>query len=198
MKIPSSKFPEKRLIFAWLAGIPLSYFVLGFLGNFYTTNFEIFLLSIISHAFISLFFHYLIGRLKFDLGSKPIETGMSLVLFAALIIFIPAMYAAAKQFPNLFDHAAFHLEAGQQLWFAIALLPSYPLFVWALNLARKKDFKQTRFVQFVDENLNGLILSILFFAVYLIFASIFNRPSFSRDDIFFDADGNLYRWRFAT
>jgi hypothetical protein len=189
---------RKRLVFTWLAGIPLSYFVLGFLGNFYTTNVEIFLLSIISHAFISLFFHYLIGRLKFDLGSKPVETGMSLVLFAALLIFIPAMYAAAKQFPNLFDHAAFHLEAGLQLWFAIALLPSYPLFVWALNLARKKNFKQTRFFQFVDENLNGLILSILFFAVYLIFASIFNRPSFSRDDIFFDADGNLYRWRFAT
>jgi hypothetical protein len=189
---------RNRLVFAWLAGIPLSYFVLGFLGNFYTTNFEIFLLAIIFHVFISLFFHYLIGKLELDLKSKPVETGMSLLLFAALLIFIPAMYGMAKQFPNLFDHAAFHLEVGQQLWFAIALLPAYPLFVWALNLARKKNFKQTRFFQFVDENLHGLLLSFLFFSVYLIFASIFNRPSFFRDDIFFDADGNLYRWRFAT
>ena len=42
------------------------------------------------------------------------------------------------------------------------------------------------------------MLALLFFAVYLIFASIFNRPSYDADDIFFDADGNLYRWRFAT
>jgi hypothetical protein len=198
MNIFSLKLPERRLLIAWLAGIPLSYSVLGFLGNFYTTNIELFLLSIIFHAFISLFFYYLIGRVTRDFRSKPVEAGMSLLLFVALLIFIPAMYGMAKQFPNLFDPAAFHLEARQQLWFALGLLPAYPLFVWMLDIARKKNFKQTRFFQFVDENLNGLILSLLFFAVYLIFASIFNRPSYSRDDIFFDADGNLYRWRFAT
>lgn len=189
---------NKRPFLAWLTGIPLSYVVLGFLGNFYTSALEIFLLSILFHVFISLFFYYLLGRLSRDFKSNPLEAGMTLVLFAALLIFIPAMYAMAKQFPTLFDHAAFHLEAGQQLWFAIALVPAYPLFVWLLKFSRSKGIQQTRFFLFVDENINGLILSFLFFAVYLIFASIFNRPSFSRDDIFFDADGNLYRWRFAT
>ncbi|MDP2778324.1 MAG: hypothetical protein Q8O48_11850, partial [Anaerolineales bacterium] len=55
-----------------------------------------------------------------------------------------------------------------------------------------------RLHKYVGENLAGLAVAAFFFSIYLISVSIFNQPAFNSDDIFFDADSNLWRWRFAT
>lgn len=50
----------------------------------------------------------------------------------------------------------------------------------------------------MDSNLGGIVLAGLFFSVYFLLASIFNQPVYDFDDVFFDADSALYRYRFGT
>jgi hypothetical protein len=190
---------NKRLVSAWILGIPLSYFVTSFLGHFYESSIGIFALAILVQSLASLFVYHLINRVKRDLQSNPAETWIILTLLAALTIFVPAMYFMAKPFTYQFDTTLFQLITPEaRVAFGVALVMAFPITVWALSIAREKRLSETRFYQFVDDNLNGLIVSFLFLCVYLIFASIFNQPAYDADDIFFDADGNLWRVRFAT
>ncbi len=191
--------PNKRLVFAWLLGIPLSYFVTSFLGNFYESFIEILALATLVHSIGTLFGYHLLNRASGNFQSNPFETGSAFILLAAVAVFVPAMYYMAKQFTNQFDPAVFHLVR-PEAWvaFVLALIPALPISNWALFLIREKRFAGTRFYAFLDENLGGLMVAFLFFTVYLIFASIFNQPAYDADDIFFDADGNLWRVRFAT
>ena len=187
-----------RFLFAWLSGIPLSYFIPGFLSNFYSTYLEIILLALLIHSSAGMFFYYLLGKVKRWSQSQSVDHGITLALFIVLSIFVVVMFGMAKQFPSLFDAAYFQLEKDQIVYFVVSAVLSLPLFAWTLSIAREKRLNQTRFYNFINENLPGLVLAVFFFSVYLILASIFNRPAFDVDDIFFDTDGLLWRTRFTT
>ena len=190
---------NKCLLLAWFLGIPLSYFATSFLGHFYESIVAISLLAVLVHSFVTLFVYHLINRAKEKLRSNPAETGFAFALLAALTVFVPAMFFMAKPFSYQFDPTIFNLFKSEALIaFFVALIPAFPISMWMVSFARKQHLRETRFYAFVDENLGGLIVAFLFFSVYLIFASIFNQPAYDADDIFFDADGNLWRVRFAT
>ncbi|GAB4541369.1 MAG: hypothetical protein Fur002_09640 [Anaerolineales bacterium] len=189
---------EKRLLFAWLVGVPFSYFIAAFLENFYQTPIEIAAWTVLVHALVSLLVYYLAGKFIKDLRANFTEALLASILFAALLVFVVAMYFMAKPFNTIFDSAVFQLSKKTWLAFAAALIPALPLLAWTLNKARQNRWRETRLFRALDANVYGWMVALLFFAVYLIFASIFNRPAYDADDIFFDADGNLYRWRFAT
>lgn len=189
---------DKRLPIAWFLGIPVTYFAVAYLENFYQTPFQIALLTIIVHSMVNLFGHYLLGRAIKEFRTNPVNSGITAILFTALLIFVPAMYKMAAPYTNLFDTSVFHLDPKLRISFVNALIPSFLIAMVVLYVARQRNWKESRLFKFIDDNLGGLLLAFLFFCVYLIFASIFNRPSYDADDIFFDADGNLYRWRFAT
>lgn len=189
---------DKRLPLAWFLGIPVSYFAVSYLENFYPTPLLVALWTIFIHSLVNLFLFYLLGRLQRDFRAEPINAGMTAVLFAALLAFVPFYYRMAAPFTTLFDPSAFHLDASARVSFVNALIPAFFIAMILTVVARRRNWGESRLFRFVDENLGGLLLSLVFFCIYLIFASIFNRPSFDADDIFFDADGNLYRWRFAT
>lgn len=189
---------NKRLFTSWLLGILFSYAVLGYLGNFYRSAIETVLLTFIIHAGIALFGYYLVGRVIRAFRENRTDTIIAGILYLGAFLFVPAMYTMAAKFPNLFDNTAFNIAPDNQLYFLIGLVLAFPLAMWGLSFAKQKNFDQTGLYRFIDENLHGILIALLFFAVYLIFASIFNRPSYDADDVFFDADGNLYRWRFAT
>lgn len=187
-----------RFFLAWSLSIPLSYIALGFLSNFYSTYFEIILLALLIHSSAGIFFYYLLGKVKRQLQFQSLNLGFTLVLFIILSVFIVSMFGMVKQFPSLFDVAFFQLEKDQIIYFAISVVFALPLLAWTLSFAKEKKLNQTRFYNFVDENLLGLVLAAFFFSIYLIFASIFNQPVFDVDDIFFDSDGLLWRTRFTT
>ena len=130
---------DKRLPIAWLLGIPFSYFVVGYLENFYHTSLEIALWTVPIHALSGLFIYYLIGKILKEIRAKSVDALIAAILFAALLVFVPAMYVMAKPFPNLFDAAVFHLPKETWLAFAAALIPAFPLFIWLLKTARAKE-----------------------------------------------------------
>lgn len=189
---------NKRFILAWLLGIPLSYFILGFLGNFYTSGFEFILVSIVVHTLIALFGDYLLSRVLQIYKSKPTDSAIYAILTIALATFLAILVNMALRFPNVFDRSIYQIEASLLVYFFIGLASAIPVALWISGIAEKKGFKNSRFFLFVDAHLGGLLLAAFFFAVYLLIASIFNQPLFNYDDLFFDTDAKLWRTRFAT
>jgi hypothetical protein len=179
---------------AWLLGILFSYFTSGFLFNFYTTRYEALLLTFIIHSAVSLAIYRLLTKQK----AGRIETGITFVLFGVVLAFTVFMFQTAAKFPSLFTPSFYLIPNDRVVSFILAIAASLPFSVWILIVIKNRKFDRTRFFQVIDENLSGLFLAAFFFSFYLIFASIFNQPVFDVDDIFFDADSNLWRWRFAT
>lgn len=189
---------NKYFILSWLVAAALIYPLIGFLNNFYQSGIEIGLGTFLLHPFATCFLYYLLGKLKTDFQSQPFQTSVVCIIFISFFIFLLALVRQAIQFPNIVDISLYQIESNLLLYFLIALIPSFPTACWLLTWLRKKNIQQTRFYQFLSENINGLLISILFFCVYVFFCIIFNQPQYDADDIFFDADGNLYRTRFGT
>lgn len=190
--------PTKYSVLAWLLGIPFSYLTLGFLNNFYSSLFEILLLTILVHSFTSLFIHYLIGRARLDFRSNPVETWIAIALFTGIAVFLGVLVNMASRFPTQFDVIFYSVEQKALIYFFAGLAVSFPASHWTLAWIRQKNIRSTRLFSFVDGHLGGLLLAALFFLVYFHLSSIFNQPIFRFDDIFFDTDSELWRWRFAT
>lgn len=189
---------SKYLILAWLISVPFSYFGMGFLSNYYSRPYEFILSALIFNSGVILFLYLVLPMVNARLRSNPIDLGVGLSLFIVLFFFAWTMFNIVGLFPSLFEVTFCQLEAGQLIYFAIALVLSLPLVGRMLSFAGEKCLDQTHLYKCVDESLGGLVLAAFFFSIYLISVSIFNQPAFNSDDIFFDADSNLWRWRFAT
>jgi len=138
-----------RSFTAWLAGIPLSYYSLGFFSNFYSTQIEIILLTLIFHCGVSIFFYHLLGRGQRQLQRNTVDFGLTTALFIVLSFFVAGMFKMAEQFTSLFDASYFQLENNQLIYFVAAIIPTLPLSIWLLSLARQKGLKQTLLFKFI-------------------------------------------------
>ena len=107
------------------------------------------------------------------------------ILFTLLIVWAWALFNMANQFPSLFTSAVQQLVTTQWIVFAIVIL----------ILLILTNYKK---LNFLNETINGILLSLIFFSIYFLFVSIFNQPTFDVDDIFFDSDAFLWRRRFGT
>ena len=189
---------NKRFIPAWVLGIPFSYFILGFLGNFYTTGVEILLVAVVVHSVTTNFVSYLISKLQSEFHSKRADMMIYALLAITLAAFFVRLVSMALVFPRVFDRNIYLIEPNVLVYFIIGLIAAFPTALWLSGYAHKKDFKSSKFFLFIDSHLDGLLLAALFFAVYLFIGSIFNQPLFNYDDLFFDTDAKLWRTRFAT
>lgn len=117
--------------------------------------------------------------------SEKTEQILKFFLFAILIVWALILFNMANQFPNLFTPTVKQLVTTQWIIFAFLI----PVLLIITNYTK---------INFLHENKNGILLSIIFFSIYFLFISIFNQPAFDVDDIFFDADTYLWRRRFAT
>jgi hypothetical protein len=107
------------------------------------------------------------------------------LLCTALISWALTLLRVANQFPNLFEAEMYRVVIAQ--WLICAILISILSIIPSIKN-----------IKFIAENKDGILLSLIFFCIYFLFASIFNQPAFDVDDIFFDADAYLWRRRFAT
>jgi uncharacterized membrane protein len=110
---------------------------------------------------------------------------LTILLFAILLTWAGTLYQIANQFPSLFTPQVKQLVTNQWIVFAILIL--------ILILLVLTNYKK---IDFLNENKNGILLSLIFFSIYFLFVSIFNQPAFDVDDIFFVADCFVLRRRF--
>ncbi len=187
-----------RLLLAWALGILPAYLLLGFLDNYYTSAFEILLVSFFIQSLFTLGAYFTLGKIVEKFRSQPVDMIFAAVLFAAVTAFFVALIGMASRFPHMFP-AVSYLPANGTLPFSlVGTVLAIPASFWALGALRRTNIRQTRLYQFVDANLSGLLIAALFFSIYFLLASIFNQPVFNFDDIFFDTDAKLWRFRFGT
>jgi hypothetical protein len=192
------RFFNFRMFSAWVLSMPVTFFVLGFLNNFYSTAVEIILLVLVAQSLVGFLIYHLLGKAKHLYVSKPFDLVLALALFVVLTAFALRMFGMAKQFPHLYDTEYFILKNGTLIPFIIGSIMVMPCLAWGRRFFEEGNLKATRAYHLMNEMVTGLLVAGFFFIIYLIPASIFNRPVFNTDDIFFDSDAFLWRIRFAT
>jgi len=189
---------NKRLLLAWVLGIFPAYIVMGFLDAYYKTGVENLFVSLIVQSLLTLFVCFLLGRLILKFQHQRVEVILSSVLGIAVIAFFAGLVTMASRFPNHFDILAYVLPSVTLPFFIVGVAAAFPAVIGLLSIAQRYNFQQTGVYKFVDANLGGIVIALLFFGVYFLLATIFNQPVFDFDDIFFDTDSALYRYRFGT
>jgi len=187
-----------RIFIAWMLSMPVIFFTLGFLNNFYPTLIEIILLTLVIQLAAAGLMYRLLGKAQHLRALQPFDLILTLALFLVLTVFVLNTIGMANQFPRLFNAGYFILKNEQLIPFIVGSVLVIPCLAWARRFAEKENIKTTRAYFLLDEMATGILLAGFFFIVYLIFASIFNQPAFDVDDIFFDSDTLLWRTRFTT
>jgi len=191
-----------RLIVAWLVASSAGLISVGFLSITYSRPFEIALLTILSQLTLGMIAYYLLGRLRRSAQTKPADLWAVLLVFAWVFVFLAGVFLTGLQFPSLFDGGVLLLEGRQIVIFAITSLLSLPWLAWCQqSLAQSgtiRALRQTGLVGFVDENAPGALLAGCFLLLYFLVGTVLNQERFDVDDIFFDADGFIWRYRLTT
>ncbi len=188
---------NKHFVLSWGLGVLPVIALCGFLDNFYTSIPGMALLALILQTLITLPVYALMGGVASRLREKPPDMGIALALAAAVIAYIIYMGSMAAGFQSLFDPSLYLLDSGRLVYFGLGVLLAFPLSLCSVSFLSGRNAVKAG-LSFLNQNLAGLVISSLFFWLYLILASIFNQPEFDVDDIFFDSDMLLWRRRFAT
>ena len=188
-------------LFAWLFSTFGSYVILGILDNYYNNLLSIIFLVVSAQFIGGLVGYYLVERIrrKFD---TPVDFIVSFLLFSLLTGFALSIFTIGSHLPKLFSAAAFKPDEKFFPLFLLLSILMFPLQVWGFYKLKSSQalskLKQTRFYRFVEQNLAGILLSAVFFYIYLLIASMLNHPRFDVDDVFFDADAFNWRLRLTT
>ena len=200
-KFLSQESVNSRIFSASLLGILPAYWGTSFLTNFYPSLVEVFLLGFLLQLAFSLVAYLLVKKVIH--GSRsPAEVFIQVAFFVIFLMFCVAVFILSSQFPNLFDEKYFLLETTQLPFFVVSIILSLP---WLAAILRSPKtsaivgrIENSRLLTLIGDNLLGLLLAGLFFAIYLLLISVLSDPSLDVDDIFFDADALNWRLRLTT
>lgn len=185
------------LFFGWAFSAIVIFIVAGFLDNFYNSYFEITCIIAVLYFIIGPTGYYLVKRLGNFAKQNTIDFMFFLALFLVLFIFIGILFQYGEQFPALFTPGYFLLGRTLLPVFGAVSVLIIPWQAWAIYKLESPDtrekFKSTKLYTFINENLPGVALALVFFAIYFLIATVLNHPRFDVDDIFFDAD--VFNWR---
>ncbi len=194
------KFSKPSFFVAWLAGSLVTYFVLGFLKNFYTDLFSLAVWEIILQTGYVLIGYFLLRGIfpRFRFAEHGLITLGLLLAFG----FGGAVIGLCTQFSRLFDLSLFLMPTpALPLWFGLVLASA----LWTgllIEWMHKRGFDSNPYLDSLRVHLPGLLLAAAFFVVYFSLAvaySIFLRdPSKNFDDNFYDTDPTSWMNRFAA
>lgn len=192
---------RSRVFGAWLFASFFSFLLIGFLDNFYSSPIEIILLTVLLQAAFGVGGYFFMGRARRVADERWFDALIHTGLFILLTGFILWLFSASQRV-SLFPISYFILDDETRGIFVFASLMALPWQAWFHLKLKFGGFynwiKSKGFYAYISANLAGLSLSLAFFVLYLIFASVINDPHFDVDDIFFDADGANWRVRLTT
>ena len=120
-----------RMLFAWMLSVITSYFVVGFLGNYYPSFVGVLVLAAIAQTLLGVLIDRLFVKAERLYSSSKGDLFLALALFMVLTVFAAAMLQMANQFPSLFDAKFVLLEQDQTFPFIIAGVLTIPLLALA-------------------------------------------------------------------
>ena len=189
---------------AWLFGSLVTYFVLGFLKNFYPAAWQLVLWGVAYQTLVVTTFYYLACEIaaRFTFQKHLLNLLLLLMVFA----FSGAVVWLLSGYPNWFDADFFLLPAAMLPWFTGLLIFSalwgIALLIFLAQRGLETSFPSSRFFGSLRANLPGLVLALAFFSAYfslaVTYSLVLRDPTQNFDDNFFDADPTSWMNRFAA
>jgi len=185
---------------AWLIASPVTYFVFGFLKNFFESQISLAIWGIIWQTAFVLIAYFLLREIftRFKFADH------GLIAFGILLAFGfgSAVVWLCMQFPNIFDADLF-LVPKSDLPLLIGLVLASALWIgFPLYWIQARGLDSNRFVDFLRANLPGLLLAAAFFIVYfslaVAYSVVLRDPTQNYDDNFYDADPTSWMNRLAA
>jgi hypothetical protein len=191
-----------RLLSGWIFSLIGTFFCMGILANFHEGALQIIFLTIVLQIIATLAGFYIVGRITRFARENIHDLMIVCGVFVLIFTFVTLIFSFGRGFPTLFAPSLFIMKGNVFNLFWMTSIFCLPWHAWGLYKLRSTNlltrFKATEFYRFIDSNILGILLALSFFSIYLLIASILNRPVFDVDDIFFDADGMNWRNRLAT
>jgi hypothetical protein len=200
---------------AWLIGSLVTYFVLGFLKNFYPAAWQLVFLKIFYPAvwqlvlwgmiyqtiFVTIIY-YLSRTIRFDF----LRHGLSLLILFVVFAFSGAVVWMLAAYPHWFDVHFFLLSGSALTWF-VGLIVGSAVWIAALLIVFERrgleqSFLSSRFFGFLRANLPGILLALLFFIAYfslaVSYSLLLRDPTQNFDDNFYNGDPTSWMNRLAA
>lgn len=167
----------------------------SFLYNFYHFEAQRFLVAFLWGTLFFIFQDYLFS-IKWHIRLVALDDWLSLGVYIGNILFCLATVFLIVQFPNIFNPALFFMKIDAFLLFlggTIAALFTTWKFLKFLS-TKELSFPDLllRFSSFFKENISGVFLAVIFFPIYFLLASVFNRTEFILVDSLFEADNSYW------
>jgi hypothetical protein len=182
----------KLTLVSHLPGIPAAYLLTGYFSSLYPGSFQFVLLSLVFQmvcgTVISLF---LKGRPE-NTGAYLRNRWMSILALAVITALAISAVAISLQFPSLFDRRIIFMDTARLPLFAgltiISIIGAVTLTGTMEKNGIAQAFSASPFFQFMQSNAAGILLSLLFFFTYFIFAQSLNFVGHRTLDQYFDTD----------
>jgi len=179
----------KQTLWFHLLGIPAAYFLTGYFSNFYPKPYQFILLSLIFQLSCPMIaFLFLRDTRPLD-WRKSWTSLLALTVAACLVV---AAVGVSLQFPGLFNRRILFMEASRfPMFMGLAALSMIGTLALITSLERNgvaESLGATRFFHFIQANRAGVLLFLIFFGTYFVFAQSINFPKFNTLDQYFDSD----------
>jgi hypothetical protein len=189
------RFRENHSVGIYFLGFLLTFILafvtVGFFSEVVKTTFNLILFTGILTLAGSVVGYFLFRHTGWSFRDGFLSQPLNLILCLSLPIFLFAVIFAALQFPSMFLLDYFSVPSKWLGWFiAISLLAG----VWGLGALLWFEshlyprFRQTRFFDFIKENLPGLYAGGMFFPINLIIARALNHEALTINSVLFESD----------
>jgi hypothetical protein len=190
------RFREKHSIwhysFGFLLSLLFSYGAVGYLSGVLTSTFNMIVFTAVLILTCSTFGYYLVRHAAHSFSTGFLSQPLNIILCLTLPFLLFALIYASVQFPSMFlwDYITVPSE-----WFgmftASALLAG-TLGIGVVNQFESRGyydwFKQTKFFNFITDNLPGIYAGGMFFLINLIIARALNHQALNINTVLFESD----------
>jgi hypothetical protein len=176
---------------SFLCASLFAFATVGFLNKAIQTPFNLILLTGGLVLAGSIAGYFLIRRAAQSIHSGFLSKPLNILLSLTLPVLLSAFIFAGLQFPSMFVWDYITVPSNWLGWFIISALLAG---IWGIRILLPLEsrwlpqFKQTKFFNFVTENLPGIYAGGMFFLINLVIARALNHPALNINTVLFESD----------
>jgi hypothetical protein len=190
------RFRESHSIGHYFLGFLLNflfaYGAVGFLSNVFQTTFNMIAFTVVLILIGSVFGYYLVSRAARSFHNGFLNKPLNIILCLTLPLLLSALIYASVQFPSMFILEYITVPSS---WFGLLTASALLAGIWGIGALEQfesrgyyRQFRQTTFFKFIQENLPGIYAGGMFFFINLIIARALNHDALNINTVLFESD----------
>jgi hypothetical protein len=173
-----------RLLFSGL----VSFFVVGFLKNFYPSIWQFILLTVLLNVFCALAFELIVEHAILSLKDSWREKIILLLTLGLGFVFILLTARLLIQYPKIYSPEFFLPGSNFISWFLGVTVLSQAGAVFLLPKLEQRGWRSSPIMEWIKRNLPGLLFAIAVTIATFALSTGFTYPGFTNADNYFDTD----------